>query len=1356
MRRSLGAVLFLLAAAASLSAATFERVTDAALLSRADLVVVATVESATSRAADGVIVTDYRFRVEETLRGAAPADVLTVSELGGHANGVIMLVSGAASYEPGARVVAFLRARGDGTYFTAFMSNGAMRFGRARDGREVLIRTNDETVTASPVGEMLDFIRGVRAAEPTSLPFDGDPSIQAAASAYVTRGGSPVRPVRWPGCNTNCTISFVLNGAQPNVDTPTGVGKALGAWTGDPNSFVKMQLSGLTPITSATQDGQNTILLDNSNPAPLAVCDGAIACGVAWASGQHQFDGETFYSAFEADVVYRPGAPSQNSFEAILAHELGHGLAFRHSNANGSDPFATSAIMASPTPTAQGATLRDWDKEAMAEVYGAGLPCEEPAISGVSGGGTVNYGSRATLTVNATGTGPRTYQWYEGAKPSTASPVGTNSASFQTPQITVERKYWVKITNECGFAESSTVVVTPTECDGARITAEPQSQRIDPNRSVTLAVTATGTPSLSYAWYEGVRGDTSKRVGGNSNQFKTPNLTTTTRYWVRVSNACGDDDSETAVITVGNQCVAPAMSQQPENASVSVGSKALLHVSAAGDAPISFQWYEGEAPDDSKPIAGATAAVYEPGPFTTAGTFKYWAKATNTCGSANSNTATITVTCTEPVAPVIAAPPVTPRSVGYTISWSGSPIATPTFELQEADNPNFAGARTFVINGATQFAIEAHTEVTTDTRLYYRVRGISACTGTPTAYSNAADTLITVPPPQNSTSFVVGVPEGSTAAFKQSYLVPGFGQTATNNDTFTIATDVPWITVFPASGALAAGGTTVELTINPAGLSAGSVTGTISVTRINAAASRISTATTTTTTPVPFSLSLVTPVTPAPRNTTPPPGTLLIPAIAHADGIGTRFQSDVRIANAAGEAITYEIAFTPSGSNGTATGKKTTMVIPSNETKGLDDVVKIWFGAGVLNELGLGTLEIRPLKLASGGIPNPLSTFASSRTYAISSAGTLGQFIPALPLSGFIGELAKDPLARISLQQVANNDRYRTNVGIAEGSGANAELLLRLLDANNNVIKSVPFSLSPYEHRHLAFGNVFGNDVSIADGRIEVEVTSSTGKVTAYASVLDNDTADPLLVFPVQAGRLSATRYVVPGVAELNAGSNFHTDMRLFNPGTSQVTVTLTYKPQRGDSTAVPSAVTRTILGGQVLALDNVLPALWNINASGGAVTVSVPNETPLVVTARTFSREADGGTYGQFIPAVTATDAVGLGERALEILQLEDSGDRAQRNGYRSNLGLVEVTGNRAVVELTLRPPDSKFTAIAHIELEGGEFLQVPQIFRWAGFTNVYNGRVSVRVVEGLGRVAGYGSVVDNSTEDPTYVPSQ
>ncbi len=82
------------------------------------------------------------------------------------------------------------------------------------------------------------------------------------------------------------------------------------------------------------------------------------------------------------------------------------------------------------------------------------------------------------------------------------------------------------------------------------ITTQPQSQSIVENDQATLSVVATGTAPLSYQWYRGTAPDTSNPVGTNSASFTTPALTTTTNYWVRVSNTAGSVDSQTATITV--------------------------------------------------------------------------------------------------------------------------------------------------------------------------------------------------------------------------------------------------------------------------------------------------------------------------------------------------------------------------------------------------------------------------------------------------------------------------------------------------------------------------------------------------------------------------------------------------------------------------------------------------------------------------------------------------------------------------------------------------------------------------------------------------------------------------------------
>ena len=180
---------------------------------------------------------------------------------------------------------------------------------------------------------------------------------------------------------------------------------------------------------------------------------------------------------------------------------------------------------------------------------GVAATCTAPSITTQPQSQTVETGKTATLSVTATGTTPLSYQWYLGAPNSISLPVGTNSASYTTPPLTLTTTYWVQVSNACGYVNSATATVS-TSCAVPSITAQPQSASIQSGQTTTLSVTATGTSPLSYQWYEGSAGDTSTPVGTSAGSFTTPALTATTSYWVRVSNSCGHADSATATVTV--------------------------------------------------------------------------------------------------------------------------------------------------------------------------------------------------------------------------------------------------------------------------------------------------------------------------------------------------------------------------------------------------------------------------------------------------------------------------------------------------------------------------------------------------------------------------------------------------------------------------------------------------------------------------------------------------------------------------------------------------------------------------------------------------------------------------------------
>ena len=151
---------------------------------------------------------------------------------------------------------------------------------------------------------------------------------------------------------------------------------------------------------------------------------------------------------------------------------------------------------------------------------------------------------------------------------------------------------------------------------------------------------------------------------------------------------------------------------------------------------------------------------------------------------------------------------------------------------------------------------------------------------------------------------------------------------------------------------------------------------------------------------------------------------------------------------------------------------------------------------------------------------------------------------------------------------------------------------------------------------------------------------------------------------------------------------------------------------------------------------------------TGGAIHVTTASPVPLVVSGQTYNLTSNG-SFSQLLNVVTPADAIGKGDAPLQVLQAEQS-VRA-----RVNLGIGEVTGNPATVEVTLFLPDSKVAPSTQIPLPANGFIQIPVIESF-GLTNVYNARISLRVVDGTGKIGAYGSVIDMATQAPVGIPAQ
>jgi hypothetical protein len=239
-------------------------------------------------------------------------------------------------------------------------------------------------------------------------------------------------------------------------------------------------------------------------------------------------------------------------------------------------------------------------------------------------------GVSATLDATAP-QGASGYQWYRGEVGDTSNLLtGQTLATFQTPPLTGDTKYWVRITGSSCIVDSPTITVrvcVPPALSGGQTL----DRIIERNQVVTWAITAAGT-DLTYQWYQGVAGDVSHPVGPNLDRYRvTPDVTT--QYWVKVTGRCGTLNSGTYKATV---CPAP---QAPTTSAslVMPGATPTVSISSTGT-DLTYQWYIGSWDDISHPIAGATTATITP---TVNATTSYWCKVTS--GSCSRNSAPVTV-----------------------------------------------------------------------------------------------------------------------------------------------------------------------------------------------------------------------------------------------------------------------------------------------------------------------------------------------------------------------------------------------------------------------------------------------------------------------------------------------------------------------------------------------------------------------------------------------------------------------------------------------------------------------------------------------------------------------------------------
>ncbi len=166
-----------------------------------------------------------------------------------------------------------------------------------------------------------------------------------------------------------------------------------------------------------------------------------------------------------------------------------------------------------------------------------------------------------------------------------------------------------------------------------------------------------------------------------------------------------------------------------------------------------------------------------------------------------------------------------------------------------------------------------------------------------------------------------------------------------------------------------------------------------------------------------------------------------------------------------------------------------TMTVRSGATATVNDVLFTLFGF----EEAFGALRVTSNR----------KIVVAARSYNLTEAGlanSQGQFMAALPVELAIGEGESASVPGIT--QPADGS-FRSNFAVVEATGHAVDIDVRLLNPSGKSIATKSFSLDPYEPKQINVGQLQGT-TTVGGGRIEVSVTSGSGRVLALGSMVGN------------------------------------------------------------------------------------------------------------------------------------------------------------------------------------------------------------------------------------------------------------
>lgn len=193
----------------------------------------------------------------------------------------------------------------------------------------------------------------------------------------------------------------------------------------------------------------------------------------------------------------------------------------------------------------------------------------------------VIIGSNASISMSASGSPTLTYQWRKNGM----NIGGAISTNYDLTNVTTNDQagYDVVVSNPYGSITSSVAnifIVYPPAVVG-----QPTNRVVASGNSASFSVVATGTPTLTYQWYNGAG-----LIPNATNSTLTLNPALTNNagnYYATVANVYGQATSAVATLTV---FIPASINSGPFSQLVAAHDTATFSVSAFGYPALSYQW----------------------------------------------------------------------------------------------------------------------------------------------------------------------------------------------------------------------------------------------------------------------------------------------------------------------------------------------------------------------------------------------------------------------------------------------------------------------------------------------------------------------------------------------------------------------------------------------------------------------------------------------------------------------------------------------------------------------------------------------------------------------------------------------